>query len=890
MANKITTAGVTRLIDLIGTQTNSSDMNTGHYQAITTTTFDPATNNGSNFSTGFDIFVGDGASADAADLPVLAHDIDVDGFRASLSCRYWTGGTTTGNNVANAPSSSHFGYDFKGVDVTIANDRTFSGFAGFIRGFGTVKLNDVNIAFVPRTGSTGNAFGSSRVLNHLVVYDWTDVTFTTPGTRAGNVANIQMQGIQTTSTLNRVAFDGNIAVEFPQGLPQYNTVWGSADFDNGAQTSSGITGLDTAYSFRLGRPQNNNNTHSAGETRWTVLANNDMSNVVAEVTDDDVKGLVARGATGGADFGAGLYTSIFVNSTFPDGGVPLIFSLGSLNADQDDVWVGNTVKFDTSIADSDTDLLFDFTAQPADTQIYQWTLADTRVDPDSSNPVYTTFTDGEVQPTDGFFLRNQQFVMQVGNTVRFVADQIMDDVDMSAYTVTILPYKYLVNDGYALTLSDSDIANLGLDDNAAPEFTNTTALTVEVDNRLTTTQQDTKPLLTADVTTTSEMYATVKLLFQTSATVWPETANTTGVTVDLSGFDLQTTTGDSSISGTTISLKIPLAGISGAIPDTPGDDYEHTTTFVVDSIIGTPPVVTNNALIATGNTNIVGIPTGVAYAIYDAKGDKTPNSTFGTAAQTTPTSTALTVGTTYFIVAAGGEFITYGQSFTVPDTGVITLQLDTLMETDFNYIADYQDGVSESDFSHILTFRADSGDTDYLQLQTTGFITSRSTSQTKYIQDAVRTDVVYLNAVMASYDSLDDSESLLTDDILTALNTERYQITTVGDYSTIVLHPDNETQDYFVANPAGQYADVDGARANVLLNQTVVATIDGVVTTITFNANRIAEGDLNLAISTIRTIVNDSGDDVVSTLQGTRGANATLSRVISKVGGLYGLV
>ena len=932
MAAKLDLNVTTRLIDLIGTQTSGINTNSTSYLAIINADGYTASGNGASqsFGTNFDFFVGDGASATPT---TLEHDIDTDGFRGNIATRFFvTGNSSVGNN-SNVSTNSFFEIDLKGCDIAIVNNDTFSGQRNVVRGFGTVKLDDVNIAFCARSGTAGSIFGSNRVNNNLVVYDWKDVTFTTPNTRADNFANIQTQGILTTSTLNNVAYAGNIAVEFPLGLAQYNTTWGSASVDQEVNINStdlsNFMGADIFYSLRMGRPQANNNSHAANFTRWTVMANNDFSNCVSDVVivdPESVSGMVVRGQSGGGDYGQGNYTSILVNGTYPAGGLPLIFVNSSAAENQQDIWVGNTVQFTADVADADTDILYTWTT-PEDTSVFEWTLSDIRLDTEANTPVYPAFTDGGVKPSGGFFLRENRFIMQNADQNRYTSGNDAATIDITSYSVFRGPYKYLINEGYSVTLALSDIANLRLDDNGDPEFSNTTSFSTEIDNRLTTTQQDTKPLLTADVTTTSEMYATLKVLFQSSQTVWPETTNTTGVTVDLTGFTITADpASDSSISGTDVTLKIPLAGLSGTTPDTPGDDYVHTTTFIFDSISGTPPVTTNDALIATGNTNIVGIPTGVSYAIYDAKGDTAPSTQFdaGGLAATAPTSTALTINTTYFLVAGGGEFQTYGQAIIVPENGVIAVNLTDVMTADPNYTADYQDGISADTFDHAIANRTGTDDSNLIQLSTEGFGVNTSSSSAKYMADEVLSDVKYLNFVAQNYDALDDDNSDLETRPIVFNSTGRYRIELIGGFAAVVLTPlvTAGSEDYFAVNPLGQYDETEANRENILLDMTVTAVLNGTDTDFVLGAARIADADINLAILTINasvgglistseTVVTDAvaansttitdavtatettvTDAITTSTSDIRGTNASsdLTAIQRKVGGLYGLV
>ena len=918
MATKLDANVTTRLIDLIGTQTNGNNTNSTSYLAITASDYTASGDgDGTSFETNFDFFVGDGASATPT---TLEHDIDTDGFRGNIVTRFFvTGNTTVGNN-SNVSTNSFFEIDLKGCDIGIVNNDTFSSQRNVVRGFGTVKLDDVNIAFCARSGTAGSIFGSNRVNNNLVVYDWKDVTFTTPNTRPDNFASIQTQGILTTSSLNNVAYAGNIAVEFPLGLAQYNTTWGSASVDQEVNIDStdlsNFVGADIFYSLRMGRPQGNNNSHAADFTRWTVMANNDFSNCVADVVTEDpesVSGMVVRGNGGGGDYGQGNYTSILVNGTYPAGGLPIIFINRSLAENQQDIWVGNTVQFTADVADADTDVLYTWTT-PDDTSVFEWTLSDTRLDTEANTPVYPAFTDGGVKPTGGFFLRENRFIMQNTQQNRYTSGNDAATIDITNYSVFRGPYKYLINEGYSVTLALSDIANLRLDDNGDPEFSNTTAFSTEIDNRLTTAQQDTKPLLSADVTTTSEMYATIKVLFQNSQTAWPETTNTAGLTADLTGFSIIVdATNDSSISGTDITLKIPAGGISGATPDTPGDDYVHTTTFIVDAITG-DLVTTNAALIATGNTNIVGIPEGVSYALYDAIGDVTPNSNFGSAAQSVPTSTTLAAGTR-FIVAGGGEFRTFGRAITVPDSGAVSVTLSDEMVAETNYTADYQDGILVTDFAHLITNRTGTDDTSYIQLATGGFGVNTSTSGAKYIADEVMSDILFFNSVMGNFSSIADAEGTLVTRPITFNSTGRYQISLDDGFAMVVLTPqaDAGSQDYFAVNPLGQYDETEANRENVLLDSTVSATIVGEIDPQDFllGAARIADADINLAILTINasvsgivaaseevvteavtateTTVTDAITTSTSDIRGTN-TSSDLTAIQRKVGGLYGLV
>ena len=916
MAAKLDANVTTRLIDLIGTQTSGVDTNSTHYKAITNDDYVASTNgNATLFGTNFDFFVGDGASATPT---TFEHNIDTDGFRGSLATRFFVTGNTTVTNTNNVPANSFFSIDLKGFDLNIVNNSTFSSQRNYIRGFGTFKLDDVNIAFCARDGNNVSVFGSNRVNNNLVVYDWKDVTFTTPATRSGNSANIQIQGIQTTSSFNNVAFAGNIGVEFPMGLPQYNTIWGSALVDQTQTVNNGgsdANGFDIFYSVRLGRPQENNNSHAANFTRWTVLANNNFSDCAATIdaVNSEIGGLVVRGDSNGNDYGAGQYTTIFANGTYPAGGLPIIFVARSSAANQEDIWVGNTIQYTADIADSDTDILYTWTT-PADTSVFEWTLSDTRLDTEANTPVYPAFVNGGAKPSGGFFLRDRRYIMGTVNNRTYVNDQVANVLTLSGYSFVRAPYKYLINEGYSVTLSDSDVSNLRLDADGNPEYSNTVATTVEIDNRLTTTQQDTKPLLTADVTTTSEMYATIKVLFQNSQTVWPETTNTEGLTADLTGFSIIVdAANDSSISGTDITLKIPAGGISGATPDTPGDDYVHTTTFIVDAITG-DLVTTNAALIATGNTNIVGIPEGVSYALYDAIGDVTPNSNFGSAAQSVPTSTTLAAGTR-FIVAGGGEFRTFGRAITVPDSGAVSVTLSDEMVAETNYTADYQDGILVTDFAHLITNRTGTDDTSYIQLATGGFGVNTSTSGAKYMADEVMSDILFFNSVMGNFLSISDAEGTLVTRPITFNSTGRYQISLDDGFAMVVLTPqaDAGSQDYFAVNPLGQYDETEANRENVLLDSTVAATIVGETDPQDFllGAARIADADINLAILTINAsvggliatseeVVTDAvtatettvTEAITTSTSDIRGTNASsdLTAIQRKVGGLYGLV
>ena len=54
---------------------------------LTAATYDPgALSNSKTFNDDFDFFVGDGTSASSR--PSLEHDIDTDGFRGNIACRY----------------------------------------------------------------------------------------------------------------------------------------------------------------------------------------------------------------------------------------------------------------------------------------------------------------------------------------------------------------------------------------------------------------------------------------------------------------------------------------------------------------------------------------------------------------------------------------------------------------------------------------------------------------------------------------------------------------------------------------------------------------------------------------------------------------------------------
>ena len=911
--------GENTLLSLIVAQVSDVTRNSTVFNALTETTYSPDTNDTGTFTTNFDIGIANGTSV--TNRPSLTHDIDTDGFRGQIVARGFVCGDTTSSS-SSVKNSSFFNVDLKGCDMALSNTFGFVSAAAYIRGKGTVKLDDVNIAFTATEGANPSGFGTNRFVNNQeVVYDWKDVTFTTPATRSDNQATLQIQGILATSSFNNVKFDGAMSVEFGQGVPQYNTVWGTASVSNAATVNNGgssANGYGTFYSVRVGRPQGNSNTHAANRNRWTVMANNDFSGIAVGQDDDadTLSGIVARGRNAGGDFLAGrLYKLIIVNGIYPAGGIPLIFSLGSLEADQEQFWTGNTVQYIHSIADADTDLLYNV-AGPANSQIISWTLDDTRVDLADNTPVYPDFVQNSIKPAGGFFLRGQSISMPVlgNNQVNYVDGQDLVDLTMADYSVMISGYKYLINEGYAFTFSDDDVSNLGLDADGAPEYTNTNPLTVEVDNRLTTTLQDTKPLVSADITTTSDMYATIKVLFQNSQTAWVETANTEGLTVDLTGFSIIVdAANDSSISGTDITLKIPAGGISGATPDTPGDDYVHTTTFVVDAVTG-DLVTTNAALVATGNTNIVGIPEGVSYALYDTITSNVPNTNFGSAAQSIPTSTTLAAGTR-FIVAGGGAFRTFGRAITVPDSGVVTVTLSDEMVAETNYTEDYQDGISVADFTHEITNRTGTDDTSYIQLATEGFSVATSSSSAKYVADEVMSDILFLNFIMGNYEERADVNGTLVDRAITFNSTGRYQVQLDNGFAMVVFTPRviAGPEDYFAVNPVGQYDETEDNRANILLDMTVDAVITGDTETTSFilAAARIADADINLAILTINAsvggliatseaVVTDAvtatettvTDAITTSTSDIRGTNTSsdLTAIQRKVGGLYGLV
>ena len=780
-----------------------------------------------------------------------------------------------------------------------------------MRGFGTLKWDDVNVAFTPTTGIEESVFGSTRVLDNEVVYDWKDVTFTAPATRANNLGNIQFQGIQTTSSFDNVRYVGNISVEFPQGVPQYNTVFGSADTSQGVINAGvgNVQGYVSRYSLRLGRPQNNNNTHAANRNRWTILADNDFSNCVAQVNNDDdiISGIIVRGNANGNDFGDGLYKTIVANGIYGDEGLPIMFLAGSNNVNQFQIWWGNTVQFTPSIAAADDDIEYRWSG-PGGSAFLNWTLADTRVDTADNTPVYTTFSNGSTKAADGFFLREDSVPQPVEDGTSFISfdfPDVLNDITYASYSVEVNPYQYFINEGYSFTMDADMVSHLEIGEDGNPAYSNTNALTVEIDNRLTDDLRDNRPAANTVSTTTSAFYAQLKRAFQAANQPWPETTNTTGVSVDFSAYNLITTGDTDSVTDTTITVAIGSFLSASALTD-PGDDFVPTSTFIVNSLNagdGVVPTYVSNALIVDGNFAVTNLPGDVTYSIYAAKGDKVPLIP-GALSRDQPESFDLTAGDTVFLIAGGEGFKTFGGSFVVPATGAEVIDLTSLMEVDPNWISAYSAGVDPAQFEFEMEFRTGTDDTNLVTISTGGFAATAGPDSAKFVSDNIRTSLAYYNLIAANYDALDDDDDVLVSEPIELQTTGRYLINSIGGYASVVFSPiaDRGNQLFYAANLPGQYTEAVSNRENIFLDITITATLPGnTEQDFTFQARRIADDEINLAVITMSQNVQQIVDAQTVDLQGTntdasltslQGNNddATLTAIQRKVGGLYGLV